>query len=326
MSAVPSPIATRARPTIASLAELERHAAGLETSPGWIKREAPIFWPEPKSSYVPAHWRASEIREALEDAGRLVDMSMAERRILALRNPFPGNNFATTHTLSCSYQLMLPGELASTHRHASHALRVILDAHKAWSIVDGVKMPMESGDIVLTPGQSWHGHGHDGDRPAFWLDGLDIPLTHLLEPMFFEAHPERYEAAHTTVETSPFRFRHGDIQRRLDAERPHPDGLHGPRITLDTPGMATMGLAVERLAAGQKTRRQRSTASRCFVVMAGAGRSRVGEQTFAWSTGDTIAVPLWTWVEHTADSDAQLFDLSDEPLMRFSGYHQHQTD
>ncbi|MGE0628077.1 MAG: cupin domain-containing protein [Hyphomicrobiaceae bacterium] len=311
---------------VKTLADLETLAARIQTSPGWIAREEPIFWPEPASRFVPAHWRADAVRDALEHAGRLVDMALAERRILALRNPFPGNNFATTRTLSCSYQLMLPGERARTHRHASHALRVILDARKSWSIVDGVRMPMETGDIVLTPGGSWHGHGHDGDDPAFWLDGLDIPLTQLLEPMFFEPHPDGFEPTRSVVETSPFRFRRADIARLLDAAAPDDDGLSGPRITLDAPAMAPMGLTVERLGAGQHTRRQRSTASRCYVVMAGAGKSTVGDHSFDWSMGDTIAVPTWAWYAHQATADAQLFCLSDEPLMRFAGYWRHQAE
>ena len=303
-----------------TLAELDAEAARLQLSPGWIARDQPIFWAEPKSQFVPAHWRFSDVRGLLDAAGRLVDMSLAERRILALRNPFPGNNFATTRTLSCSYQLMLPGERASTHRHASHALRVMLDARRAWSIVDGVRMPMETGDIVLTPGRCWHGHGLDGDDPACWLDGLDIPLTHLLEPMFFEPHPDRFEPARSVVETSPFRYSRADIARALDAARPDAQGLAGPRITLACREMAALGMTVERLSAGESTRRQRSTASRCFVVMEGAGRSKVGTECFDWQRGDTIAVPTWTWFEHAADADAQLFCLSDEPLMQFTGY------
>src|SRR5262245_19804330 len=190
----------------ATLGELERCAVSLELSPGWITREQPIFWAAPRSDFLPAHWRYAEARAALEAAARLVDLSMAERRILALRNPFQHNNFATTRTLSYAYQLMLPGEVASTHRHASHALRVMLDARGTYSIVDGVRMPMETGDVVLTPGGCWHGHGHEGDEPACWLDGLDIPLTHLLEPMFFEPHPDRIQPARVCAETSPYRF------------------------------------------------------------------------------------------------------------------------
>jgi gentisate 1,2-dioxygenase len=261
----------------------------------------------------------------LVDAARLVDLSLAERRILALRNPFPANNFATTRTLSCSYQLMLPGEIASTHRHASHALRVMLDARGTYSIVDGVRMPMETGDIVLTPGGAWHGHGHDGDAPACWLDGLDIPLTHLLEPMWFEPYPGRHMPATRKTDVSPWRFSAAEITRRLDLAVADPDGLAGPRIVLPAQDMPSMGLAVERLAAGVATRRQRSTASRCFVVMSGAGTSRIGEATFHWRTGDTLAVPTWSWYEHRASADSQLFELSDEPVMRICGYYRHEA-
>ena len=329
--------ATRRAAAVTTLDQLHAHAAALELSPGWIARPQPIMWPEPKSQFVPAHWRYGDVRAALDIAGRLVDMALAERRIFALRNPFPDNNFATTRTLSCSYQLMLPGERAGTHRHASHALRVIIDAglssrsgagadaRGSYSIVDGVRMPMETGDIVLTPGGCWHGHGHEGDEPACWLDGLDIPLTHLLEPMFFEPFPGQHQPAHTVVETSPFRFSRADIARALDAAKPDPEGLGGQRITLATPRMAPMGLTVERLGSGQKTRRQRSTASRCFVVMAGHGRTTVGEKTFDWHRGDTIAVPGWEWWAHEALADAQLFGLSDEPLMRFCGYLRHEA-
>jgi gentisate 1,2-dioxygenase len=307
------------------LAALERHAASLETSPGWIARDAPIFWPEPRSQFVPAHWRYEPVRSALMDASRLVDLSMAERRILALRNPVPGNNFATTRTLSCSYQLMLPGERASTHRHASHALRVILDARGSYSIVDGVRMPMESGDIVLTPGGSWHGHGHEGDEPACWLDGLDIPLTHLLEPMFFEPHPDKHMAATSSIDVSPYRFRAEDIARKLDAATPDPQGFAGPSVTLTSPDMAAIGMVVERVPAGFSSRRQRSTASRCCIVMQGNGRSIVGDDTFEWTRGDTIAIPTWAAYEHRADADSQLFWMSDEPLMKMCNYWRHEA-
>ncbi len=64
--------------------------------------------------------------------------------------------------------------------------------------------------MVLTPGWSWHGHGHDGDEPAYWFDGLDVPLTHLLEPMFFRSTAEA-RADRERGGTSPFRFRSADI-------------------------------------------------------------------------------------------------------------------
>ncbi len=152
----------------------------LDLTPGWIDRDVPILWHEPRSSFPPVHWRYAECKRALDAAGRLIGTELAERRNLVLRNPLEGNNFATTKTFVNAYQMILPGEKARSHRHAPHALRVILDARGSFSVVDSEKTLMESGDVVLTPGWSWHGHGHDGDEPAYWFDGLDVPLTHLL--------------------------------------------------------------------------------------------------------------------------------------------------
>jgi gentisate 1,2-dioxygenase len=319
------------------LAGLEAHAATLETTPGWITREQPIFWAEPRPEARAAHWRYAGIRSALEDAARLVDLSLAERRILALRNPFPGNNFATTRTLSCSYQYMLPGETASTHRHASHALRIMLDAAGTYSIVDRLRMPMETGDIVLTPGGCWHGHGHDGDRPACWMDVLDIPLTHLLEPMYFELwsataatsrsaeKPGRIQTAERSVDACPWRFSAADIARLLDQVEAAKPLEHGARIVLRAPELPTMGIAVDRLRPGARTDRHRSTASRCITVTAGAGRSRIGTELFDWQFGDTFAIPSWVWYEHESLELSQLVEISDEPVMRMCNYYREEV-
>ena len=142
-----------------------------------------------------------------------------------MRNPAPGTNFETTRTLVCAYQMILPGEIAPSHRHSSHALRVIIDGKGSFSIVNGQKMPMETGDVVLTPGWSWHGHGHDGTEPAYWFDGLDVPLTQLLEPMFFQEYPQKYEKVERVVASSPFRFTRDDISRGLDAAKADADGF-----------------------------------------------------------------------------------------------------
>jgi gentisate 1,2-dioxygenase len=312
--------------TCESLDQLDARAETLSVTPGWVSRDRPIFWPEPRTDFLPAHWRYEEVKDALAAAGGLIDVKLAERRNLILRNPFPGNNFATVKTLVCAYQMILPGEVAPSHRHSSHALRVILDASKAFSIVDGEKTPMESGDIVLTPGGHWHGHGHDGDQPAYWLDGLDIPTVQLLEPMFFEEHPDKFEKVTRLSATSPFRFSRSSIQKELDRAKPDAEQDSTARISLEAPQMPTMGLTVERQVTGSQTRKQRSTANRIFVVMQGAGSSAVGTRLIEWARGDTFVVPTWTHFSHSATSDAQLFCLSDEPLMRAFNYYRSELD
>jgi gentisate 1,2-dioxygenase len=306
---------------ISTLESLYESADAVNFTPGWIPRNKPILWPEPRPVFMPAHWSYEDAKAGLDAAGRLIDVALAERRNLVMRNPAPIAGFETSRTLVAAYQMILPGEHAPSHRHSSHALRVIIDGKGSYSIVDGEKTLMETGDVVLTPGWCWHGHGHDGDKPAYWFDGLDVPLTHLLEPMFFQEHPQKYQKVERVAQTSPYRFKHEDIARRLDAAATDPEGFHGARVTLAAPTMPPMSLVMERLPSGTRTKRYRTTANTIFHVVEGAGESAIGDKRFAWRRGDTFVAPSWHAIGHRATSDAQLFVLSDEPLLRFANYY-----
>jgi gentisate 1,2-dioxygenase len=296
-------------------------ASNLNLTPGWLPRKKPILWPQPRPAFAPAHWDYEAARAILDAAGPLITLSLAERRNLVLRNPAPGTNFETARTLVCAYQMILPCEIAPSHRHSSHAVRVILDGEGSYSIVNGQKIPMETGDVVLTPGGCWHGHGHHGDQPAYWFDGLDVPLTQLLEPMFYEEHPDKYEPVERVMISSPFRFTRDAIARRLDVAMADPDGFHGRRIALASPDMPSMSLHMERIDGSSATRRHRSTANRVFLVLEGNGVTDIGGHKFAWRKGDTFVAPIWTTIEHNVKDDTLLFTLSDEPLMRFLHYY-----
>jgi gentisate 1,2-dioxygenase len=310
---------------VSTLQELYRELDGMAMTPGWIPRQQPILWREPNTAFRPTHWKYSEVKPALDAAGRLIDTKLAERRNLAMRNPADPDGIATTRTLVSAYQMILPGEKARSHRHAPHALRVIIDAKGAYSTVQGEKTPMETGDIVLTPGWYWHGHGHDGDRPAYWYDGLDVPLNQLLEPMFFEEHPDGFEEVEKVSTDSPFRFTWDGTQRALDHAEPDPEGVNARRIQLDSSAMPTMGLFVYRLDTGETTRKYRTTANAVFCVMQGRGRTTVDGQVIAWERGDTFCAPCWKWIEHRADADSAVFMMNDEPLQRFAKFYRFET-
>ena len=55
--------------------------------------------------------------------------------------------------------------------------------------------------------------------------------------------------------------------------------------------------------------------------MEGTGDSTIGDRTFTWQRGDTFVAPSWHATSHHSKSDAQLFILSDEPLLKFSNYY-----
>ena len=302
-----------------SLDQLMTELDARAMTPGWIPRKKPILSPEMHSEFVPAQWRYAEAKAAMLSAGRLIGTDLAERRNFVMRNPIPGNDIATLRTLICAYQSILPGERARSHRHAPHALRVILESRGSYSIVDGVKHPMETGDIVLTPGWCWHGHGHDGSEQAFWFDGLDVPLTQLLEPMFCEDHPQSWEHVHQVTERSPMRFLWSDTVAAL-AQAPS-DPHFGATITLPAPTMPTIALDVHRWARGWTSRPFRHAANMIYVVMQGSGHSQIGEHRFEWSYGDSIAAPAWNRIEHHASEDTVMFCMSDRELMRWARYY-----
>lgn len=303
----------------ATLAELDEKIAPLNVVPGWGGPHARS--PEPSSPYKTYLWRYKRCRAALEAASKLISSEEAGRRILNFRNPIPDNRLGVARTLLHAYQLVLPGETAPSHRHTAHALRVILDGKKMYSVVNGEKTLMETGDVVLTPGGMWHSHEHNGDETACWIDGLDVPLVSALQLQTWEPHPDRYEKIKAVVEDSPLRFSAASIQRRLDEAGDDPEGFFGRRIRLEAPTMPTLGLTIMRLEAGQRTRRYRTNANTSFASMQGSGVSIIDGEEIAWRHGDIFIVPTWRWIEHRPETDAVLFSMSDEPLLRWAQYY-----
>src|SRR5579871_4773193 len=97
----------------------------------------------------------------------------------------------TTDTMYGGLQLILPGEIAPAHRHIAFALRFIIEGEKGFTAVEGQKMTMERGDVILTPSWHWHDHGNEGKNPVIWLDGLDLPLFKYAPVNFAELYKEK---------------------------------------------------------------------------------------------------------------------------------------
>ena len=53
-------------------------------------------------------------------------------------------------------QIVMPGEIARAHRHSAAALRLIIEGRGGYTVVNGKRVPMFPGDLVLTPNWSWH--------------------------------------------------------------------------------------------------------------------------------------------------------------------------
>jgi gentisate 1,2-dioxygenase len=300
-----------------SLEELYPLLAERAIGAGWNKPE-PAMWPQPKQNFLPFAWHYSDAAAAFEAASRLVSTEQAERRNLILVNPVEGNIYSTLRTLVVAYQSILPGETARSHRHSPNALRLVLDAGGgAYTTVNAKKIPMHAGDVVLTPSGSWHGHGHDGDRPATWIDYLDVPLVQLLEPIFFEHHPEGVEKHDRVTPESPFIYSFATSETRLAAAAADPQ--HGRQIELGNPALKTMGLFMMQLDKGSRTQPSKTTANNVYTVVRGEGSTEIDGETFEWRRGDVIAVPAWRPHHHTAGSEAILFRVTDSPVLSALG-------
>jgi gentisate 1,2-dioxygenase len=84
-------------------------------------------------------------------------------------------------------QLVNPGETAVAHRHIAYALRFIIQGN-GFTAVEGKKLPLSRGDIVLTPTWQWHDHGNESNTPVIWLDILNLPLFRYAPVHFAEGY------------------------------------------------------------------------------------------------------------------------------------------
>jgi gentisate 1,2-dioxygenase len=240
---------------------------------------------------------------------------LAERRNLILANPIPGNTYGTARTLVAAYQMVRPHETARSHRHTPNALRLVVDAApETYTIVQGKKIPMLPGDVLLTPNWLWHGHANDSDQNAYWIDFLDAPLVQLLEPMFLEHFPEGIEKTDDIDRNSPMRFPFAETQSQLDAARPTPDGTL--EVQLGNPALDTIALFVRRLTHGERSAPVQSTANNIYAVIDGEGVTTIDDQSFAWQRGDVFVAPGWRKHVHEAKSNAHLLRVTDEPVLQ----------
>ncbi len=308
-----------------TLEELYGKLEQVGIAPGWNKKVASL-WSEPKKNFVPAHWKYEQARGALDAAGRLINTELAERRNLILYNPASDASYGTVRTMVAAYQMIMPGEWARAHRHTPNALRLILDSEPGtYTEVDGVKISMEPGDVLLTPNWSSHGHGNDSRSCAYWLDFLDVPLVQLLEPMFFEpAEEESGNQADTgtpPTKDSPFVFPLSETLKRLDTAPSESNGPFGTHVELGNPAMDTIGLHVMRLAPRAQTTGHRSTSNNIYAIIKGTGTTTVDGERFEWRRGDVIAAPAWRPHQHEAAEEALMLRITDEPVMQRLGFY-----
>ena len=300
-----------------SLARLFAEAAAQDAQPLWTMMDAMVP-PLPQPKAVPHVWRYEALRPLLERSGNLVGTQDAERRVLMLVNPALAPPH-TTDTLYAGMQLILPGEVARAHRHVSFALRFIVEGDAAYTAVGGEKVTMHRGDLVLTPSWEYHDHGHEGDGPMIWLDGLDLPLYQFFPANFAEPYTEERFPSEPAPQDSHLRYPWDEMEARLEAQ-PEPyvfaEYLH--RHT-GGPVSRVIGAAAERIAKGGSSPTRRETAGVIYHVYKGRGVTQIGGARLEWEKGDTFCIPSWMPYRHEAAKDTYLFRYDDRPVLEAIG-------
>ena len=334
--------------------QLYKDMAPHHLTPLWRELHALVPM-HPKSPCVPAHWKYEQIRPYIMRSGEVITAEEAVRRVLILENPALPGLSSITQSLYAGLQLIMPGEVAPSHRHTQSALRFIVEGSGAYTAVNRERTTMRPGDFIITPSMTWHDHGNDADVPVVWLDGLDIPLIRFLDAGFAENSTEKsqqvtakegasfakfgYNMAPVRVSSSPFGAtspifsypyeRSREALHKLEHLEPI-DAWDGVKLRYINPltggsPMPTMATFMQRLPAGFEGLPYRQTDGAIFSVVEGSGSvttEHTGKTTtFDFSPRDHFVIPSWHTAKLSSTSGCVLFSYSDRPVQQALSIH-----
>jgi len=132
----------------------------------------------------PLLWQWDEVAEHLGIV-RSLKTGYTGRPLWCLYNPATGIRNGTTFSFFATITAAGPNFTGPAHKHVSAAINYILDG-SGYSIVDGVRLEWEAGDIMLSaPGWAPHGHATKDDG-AVILTIQDHPLHIGMESLIWQ--------------------------------------------------------------------------------------------------------------------------------------------
>ncbi len=299
----------------------------------------------------PGFWDYNQIKELLLRAGELTPVEKAERRVLVLSDPGRGvGAMQATSTIYLGMQLLLPGESAPAHRHTPSAARVIIEGEGGYTVVDGEKLPMEEGDLVLTPGGEWHDHGHEGDKPVIWLDALDLPLFVYLEGSYSEEtdlqipknKPDSSQLEYlssglvpvnqgkrSSIKYPMMRFPWKKTEEVLNKLS---NNTNDKIVSVDYVNpengqsvLPTMGFTGLKIKKGSVINDSVLSISSAFHIIKGKGKTKINDEVINWGNKDTFTAPVFAKIEHIIEEDTYLIHIHDKPLQEKLGYFEERS-
>ncbi|MGH8295613.1 MAG: cupin domain-containing protein [Steroidobacteraceae bacterium] len=340
----------------------------VATHPKYAKGKGAFrFTSSPVSPADPYHWRYVEARRRLIELSGLLTTEEAERRNINFVNPglrdfMPA---ATLPTLRGGIQMLLPGEKACTHRHSANAFRTILEApaEGAYTVVEGTRIPMHPGDLVLTPNWTWHDHHNEGDAHAIWYDGLDVLVAYWIGGTFFQEYqqvsgqpyfpvkrdvsalvstygaglvnhdamlPDHVPSSNNTLLYYPYSKARKLLQGLSEAGSGNPrDGVLVEYVNPLTGGSAFPSMSHRvRLVNGRTSLEAwHRTENIIFVTLEGSVSFTLPNNVkYVTERHDVVAIPSWVpySISNSDETAAVLFSHSDRPLFDKLGFYREQ--
>ena len=230
-----------------------------------------------------------------------------------------------TSTLWAAVQWLNGREIAPAHRHTSQAVRFIIDGAGSYSTVEGDKVFLERGDLVLTPPWMWHDQA--AVRRAGDLDGRarhpaqQLPRRELLrelparQPARRQApqrlgaqvrgRPDAAGLEPPSTSYSPIKaYKWADTERALEnlaqvAADPFDDvALEYTNPHTGRPVMNSFTCSIQMLRPGVHTAAHRHTGSWVYLAFEGHGETVIDGIRFSWGPGDMFVLPSWATHQH----------------------------
>lgn len=305
---------------------------------------------EPLQKISPTHWRSETIKANMKLACEFISAEDAERRVLVLENEQLRGKSLATNSLYAGIQMILPGEVAPSHRHTASALRLILSGERGYTTVDGDKVFMSPGDFIITPTGVFHDHGAEGNEPVMWLDGLDVPVVQMLNCGFSADDPNHKQQVEYPADYSSMVFSNGLRPISPEQKRTYATGsiFHYPydrtykalttmaaagqfdtcdgikmTFTDPTTGLSpilTMSAFMQLLPEGFSGQSFQETDGAVYCVFEGSVNVVINGEKMLFKQHDVFVVPSWSARSYESLEGCILFSFSDRCLQEHLGF------